>query len=135
MTRAKAVAIAVGSALGAGVRWAVLVVWPVAGEFPWPVFAVNVIGCALLGVVLAEEWTHPRARLAVHDGMAIGFCGGLTTVSTVAVEVAAFGRDGRLGLGVVYLAVSVVAGLVAAVAGAAAFRSVRALDLPLEAEP
>jgi CrcB protein len=127
-------AIAVGGALGAGARWAVLALWPVAGGFPWPVFAVNAVGCALLGVVLAEEWTHPRARLALHDGAGIGFCGGLTTFSTVAVEVAAFGRDDRLGLGVVYLAASVVVGVAAALAGAAALRRVRALDLPLEGE-
>jgi CrcB protein len=135
VTRPKALAIAAGGAVGAAVRWAVLSAWPVAGGLPWPVLVVNVIGCALLGVVLAEEWTHPRARLLLHDGAGIGFCGGLTTFSTVAVEVAAFGRGGRWGLAVVYLGASVVLGVAAAVSAAGLLQRVRALDLPLEGEP
>ena len=104
---------------------------PAAG-FPWAVFAVNVAGSALVGVALAEEATHPRARLLLGDGLAVGFCGGLTTFSTLAVETADLARDGRGGLAVVYVVASVVAGIVAALAGAAAFRRTRALMLPVE---
>jgi fluoride ion exporter CrcB/FEX len=48
--RRRAAAIAIGGAAGAGVRWAVLTAVP-GGAFPWPVFAVNVAGSVLLGVV------------------------------------------------------------------------------------
>jgi CrcB protein len=129
------IAIAAGGAAGATTRWAVLVLWPVGAGFPWPVFAVNVVGCALLGVVLAEESTHPRRRLLLHDFGGIGFCGGLTTFSTVALEVAQFARHERVGLAAVYLVASVVAGIAAAVVGAALLHRVRALDTPLEADP
>ena len=131
----KALAIGLGGALGAAFRWWVLDATPVGDGFPWPVFAINVAGSALLGVVVAEEWRHPRARLALHDAAGIGFCGGLTTFSTFAVEVARFLHDGRIALAFSYSLSSVAAAVVAAVAGAAALRQLRALDMPLEGEP
>ena len=73
---AKALAIAAGGVVGATTRWLVLQAFPVGHGFPWPVLWINTSGSAVLGVVLAEEWRHPRARLALHDATAIGFCGG-----------------------------------------------------------
>jgi fluoride exporter len=131
---AAAIAIGVGGAAGAGTRWAVLTAFP-GGAFPWPVFGVNVAGSVLLGIVLAEEWSHPRARLLLHDGAGIGFCGGLTTFSTVSVEVVDMARDGRPGLAAVYLLTSVAAALAGVVAGAGALRRLRAVELPLEERP
>src|SRR5262245_50973323 len=132
--RAAAIAIGVGGIAGAGTRWAVLTTFP-GGVFPWPVFAVNVIGSVILGIVLAEEWSHPGARLVLHDGAGIGFCGGLTTFSTVSVEVVTMTRDGRPALAVVYLVTSVAAAVAGVVAGAGALRRVRAVELPLEERP
>lgn len=128
----RALAIAAGGALGAGVRWSVLAAGGPAPGFPWPVLVVNLVGCGLLGMVLAEEWRHPRARLLLHDFGGIGFCGGLTTFSTFALELARFLDDGSWGLAGGYAAASLVGGIAAAVAGAAALRRVRALTLPLE---
>jgi fluoride exporter len=104
---------------------------PPAG-FPWPVFLLNVVGSAILGAALAEDLAHPRADVLLRDGIGIGFCGGLTTFSTFAVEVVDLSRDGRTGLAATYLVASVVVAIAAALAGAAAFRRVRALSLPLE---
>jgi CrcB protein len=130
----RAAAIAIGGAAGAGVRWAILTAFP-GGPFPWPVFAVNVAGSLLLGVVLAEEWSHPSARLLLHDGAGIGFCGGLTTFSTVSLEVVNLVRDGRPVLAAVYLVTSVAAALAGVVGGAGLLRRVRAVELPLEEQP
>ena len=51
------------------------------GAFPWHTFGVNVAGSLLLGIVVAlaprDDPHHLRALLAV------GFCGGLTTVETL----------------------------------------------------
>ena len=129
MSSRKAIAIAGGGVLGTSLRWAIIELLPLASGFPWPVFAINLVGSAVLGVALAEEWDHPGARLFLHDAVAIGFCGGLTTFSTFAVEVAGLGRDGRPELALAYLTASLAAGL------AAAFRHVDALRRPLEGEP
>ena len=89
----------------------------------------------LLGVLLAEEWSHPRNRLLLHDAGGIGFCGGLTTFSTFALEVVDLTRDGDPSMAVVYAVASVAAAMAAVTAGAGALRRVRALQLPLEEEP
>ena len=103
--------------------------------FPWPVLVVNLVGSFVLGVLLAEEASHPRARLLLHDLGAIGFCGGLTTFSTFAVEVVDLVDQGDAALAVTYSVVSVVGAIAAALAGAALLRRTRALRLPLEEQP
>lgn len=96
---------------------------------------VNVAGSLILGVLLAEEWTHPQARLLLHDAGAIGFCGSLTTFSTFSVEVVNLARDGDVGIAASYTVASVTATIAAVVAGAAALRRLRAISLPLEERP
>ena len=88
--------------MGSALRWAVVTSFEV-GRFPWPVLALNVAGSVLLGVLLAEEWSHPSALLALRDAGGVGFCGGLTTFSTFSLEVVDLTRDGNAGLAVVYL--------------------------------
>lgn len=134
--RHRALAVAVGGIAGAATRWAVLVTFtPPAGQLPWPVLTINVVGSILLGVLLAEEWTHPAARLALHDGGAIGFCGGLTTFSTFALEIVNLTREGHLAAAFAYAVLSVVLSVGGVLAGAAALRRARVLSLPLEEEP
>jgi CrcB protein len=130
----RATAVAVGGALGASVRWAVTASFAVHG-FPWPVFVLNVGGSLLLGVLLAEEWTHPRHRLLLHDLGGIGFCGGLTTFSTFAVEVVDLTRDGDGGVAAVYALASVATAIAGVIVGASARRHVRAIAQPLEGAP
>ena len=132
--RRRSLSIAIGGTAGAGLRWAVMTSFD-AGLFPWPVLMLNVAGSALLGVLLAEEWDHPAARLALHDAGAIGFCGGLTTFSTFAVEVVDLARSGHVLVAGVYSAASVAAALVAVVGGALLLRRLRALSLPVEERP
>lgn len=61
--------VAAGGALGATARYAATLAWPTGtGAFPWTVFAVNVSGCALIGVlmVLTAELsvvTRPPGRV------------------------------------------------------------------------
>ncbi len=98
-------AIGVGGVLGAAVRWAVNEALP-DSVFPWSTFVVNVIGCGLLARV---AWSAIREDLKAAGG--VGFCGGLTTFSTFAVETVHLGDDGRIVLAVVYVAASVVVGL------------------------
>ena len=97
----RAVAVAIGGVLGAGLRWSVLSSVD-SGRFPWPVLVVNAAGSLVLGVLLAEEWSHPSARLLLHDAGGIGFCGSLTTFSTFSVEVVDLARDGSQGIAALY---------------------------------
>jgi fluoride exporter len=130
----RALAIAAGGVAGAGLRWSVAGE-VAAGGMPWRILAVNLGGSFLLGMLLAGEWSHPSARLTLHDAGAIGFCGGLTTFSTFAVEVAELIRADDLATAGAYVAASVVGAIAAVVLGAALLRRVRAVGLPLEEQP
>lgn len=132
--RRRVIAVALGGVAGAGLRWAVLASVQ-AGRFPWPVFALNVGGSVLLGILLAEEWAHPRLRLLLHDAGGIGFCGALTTFSTFSVEVVNLARDGDTATAATYATASVVAAVAGIATGAAGLRRLRAVTLPLEEEP
>ena len=99
--------VAAGGAVGAGARWGVLAVVDSSG-FPWPTLTTNLVGCALLGVFLGR-----RSRPSILLFLGAGLCGGLTTFSTFAVEVADLLRQGSGGLAVAYLVASVAGGLTA----------------------
>lgn len=110
-----------GGTLGTAVRaWAGETFAPAAGGWPWPTFAVNVLGSFLLGLLLtslaAGRWgSTGRERLWLLAGT--GALGGLTTYSTFAVEVVLLLRDGSALTGLGYGTLSVAAGIVAAAAG------------------
>ena len=109
MSRPPLLLVAVGGTIGTGLRWAVLEATPEA-VFPWPVLVVNLMGCALLGALLRPE-TPRSTRLLVGTGL----CGGLTTFSTFAVEVARLLRADDASTAVAYMVASVVGGLAVAI--------------------
>jgi len=70
---------AIGTLARAGLAAAAV---PDPARWPWPTFIANVVGAVLLGII--------GTRLATSDLrrplLGTGFCGGLTTFSTVQVE-------------------------------------------------
>jgi len=117
------VAVAVGGAMGTISRYGVSRALPTpSGSIPWSIFLVNVVGCLVLGFVLhlvLERW--PTNEF-IRPFAAVGFIGAFTTFSTVMVDADLLVRDGQVGTAAVYVAVSVLAGLVAAFAGIVAAR-------------
>ena len=105
MARPPLLLVAIGGTIGAGLRWAVLEATP-ESVFPWPVLVVNLVGCALLGALLGPG-TPRSTRLLVGTGL----CGGLTTFSTFAVEVAQLFRANDPYIAVAYIMASVFGGL------------------------
>lgn len=88
-------------------------------RLPWAVLIVNVVGSAIGGAALA------LGQLGVlDDGLRLivlgGFCGGLTTFSTLSVETVQLVLDGRRGAAVASITANLALGLgVAAAAWAA----------------
>ena len=97
-------------------RWAVVEALPT-GRLQWGVFAVNTVGSFLLGVIAAVSLHPQRRNRALTAAAGLGFCGSLTTFSTLAVSVASDLRTDAAGDGLVRLAVSVSAGIAAAWTG------------------
>ncbi len=84
--------------------------------FPWPTIAANMLGSALLGAVLAggaDAILSPSWSFALGTGAA----GGLSTFSSLAVDVTVMWKDGRHGAATGYVALTLVLGLGAAWAG------------------
>jgi CrcB protein len=116
-------AVAVGGALGTVARYELALAEPVrSGRFPWATFAVNVAGSLVLGVVLTALVEPGLAASVLRPFVGVGVCGGLTTFSTWMVESVLLVRDGDAGIALVYLLVSLVAGLVAVAVGVVATR-------------
>lgn len=100
--------------IGAALRWFVVDLAPTSGDWPWGVLIANVVGSAVLGLLIGR---HGLTGTPVLVGATTGFCGALTTFATFAVDLASFLDDGRNTLAGSYLAVSLVAGLAAVVGG------------------
>lgn len=80
------------------------------GSWPWGTLVANVVAALLLGALLHRS-VHQRALLGA------GLCGGLSTFSTLQVELLAMLDHDRVGLAAGYAAVSVAAGLGAVALG------------------
>ena len=92
-------------------------------HFPWATLGINLSGAFVLGAFLTLALGH--LSVAVITPIAVGVLGGYTTFSTFAWEGFTFSRTGRVGTAVVYVAVSVIGGLLAASGGYAVGRALR----------
>ena len=110
--------IGLGSCLGGMVRHLVgLGVRHLGVASLWGTLAVNLLGCLLIGLLAGLFARHPNVSLAVQRFLTIGVCGGFTTFSTFSRDGLTLWQEGRLPAFVLYVAGSVVAGLVAVAAG------------------
>ena len=98
-----------------------------AGAWPWTTFTVNLVGTFLLGwfVTRLQERLPPSAYRRPLLGT--GFCGTLTTFSTMQVEVLRMFDGGHLWLAAGYISASIVGGLLAIRAAFALGRGVRVI--------
>lgn len=111
-------AISAGGVVGALARYGLGELIPRhTGQWPWATWLVNTSGCLLIGVLMVlitDVWPgHPLLR----PFLGIGVLGGYTTFSTAMVEVQQLVTAGRPGAGLLYLAATVLAALVAVTAG------------------
>ncbi len=116
------VAVAIGSVIGASARWAVgtQLAPDAVDRFPWHTFAVNMIGCALIGLA-ATRIRRPSLR---WDLVATGGLGGFTTMSAFAVELNDLVDAGAGEVAVAYLVASILVGFVVLAAAEALAGSV-----------
>ena len=103
-------AIAIGGAAGALLR-------AVAGVAGAPAtLGLNIAGTVLLAAVGAVIAWKPHLPHWFHPLAAIGFCGSITTFSTMQVEALLMMQDDRSGAAILYLVLSVALGIIAVLA-------------------
>jgi fluoride exporter len=98
--------VALGGALGAPVRYLVdrAVQARHDSVFPWGTFAVNVAGSLVLGLVAGLSGT-------AYSLLGVGFCGALTTYSTLSYETLRLLEDGSRFYALTNVVATVLAGL------------------------
>lgn len=109
-------AVAVGGGLGSLARYGVeTVLQP--GPFPESTFAVNVVGCLLIGVLMVSITDIWSAGRLTRPFLGVGVLGGFTTYSTFMLDLHRLGSGGNWLVAEAYLAASVGVGLLCVEAG------------------
>lgn len=110
--------VALGGGIGACLRYLIGLI-PLKEPFVFPVktLVINLLGCFVIGLVasLAVKNSSLSSKLVLF--IKTGFCGGFTTFSTFALETETLIKTGQSGPAVLYIALSVVAGVGLAFAG------------------
>jgi CrcB protein len=116
------VSVGLGGAIGSVLRYAISLSVD-QSRFPWATLAVNLSGAFALGLFLTLSLGD--VPVAVITPITVGVLGGYTTFSTFAWEGFTMSRTGRADVALVYIAVSVIGGLIAAWGGYAVGRALR----------
>lgn len=117
-------AIALGGSLGAlarfGIAQWVMLNWPKA--FPLATFAINLIGCLIIGILYGLWLSRPELSPVLRQGLFIGFLGAFTTFSTFSLDALRLMENGQGLLALGYILLSVCICLIATWAGLALTR-------------
>lgn len=118
----KIVAIAVAGAAGALSRYGIGLLIPVGGRtaFPWSTYVVNVSGSFVAGmcvILIARFWP---VNDVIAAGVLVGFLGAFTTFSAFALQVQRLVDGQAAPTALLYVVMSVVAGISAAFVGVGA---------------
>lgn len=117
------VAISLGSALGALLRWGLgIKLNGIVPAIPLGTLAANLVGGYIIGLAIA--WLADAPGIAPEWRLLVitGFCGGLTTFSTFSAEVVTLLQAGRLSMAMGAIALHVTGSLLMTLAGLASWQ-------------
>lgn len=80
---------------------------------PLATFTVNILGCFIVGLILGLMNRAGLVSPKLNAFLVVGFCGGFTTFSTFSYETFTLGASGEIFTSILYVAASIVAGLIA----------------------
>ena len=133
ISRLELAAVGAGGAVGALGRVGLAQAWPSAsGAWPWATLAVNIAGALLLGCLMTAL-RHGPLSIPAYRLLGTGFCGALTTFSTMQLELLQMLDRSRYGLALGYPSASILGGY-AAVALATRLTGSAVVRTPAEAE-
>jgi fluoride exporter len=94
-------------------------------RFPVGTLTVNILACFLIGLSVEYLNRHASLNPAWRFLIPVGFIGGFSTFSTFEWETWSDMTSGAFWIGILYVAVSLVAGFIAVGLGVAAARTAR----------
>ncbi len=86
-------------------------------SFPWATFVVNIMGCLIIGVLVGFFTKQQVENADLKLLFVTGFCGGFTTFSAFALENIKLFQSGNTFLALLYIALSVILGILAVWSG------------------
>lgn len=110
--------VGIGSGIGGICRYLIsLSISHSHGTFPWGTFAVNIVGCLLIGILwgLTSRCQHLAPSFSLL--LMVGFCGGFTTFSTFSKEGLMMLQNNNYTLFALYIIGSVALGIAAVALG------------------
>lgn len=118
--------VALGGALGSMLRYFVGVVAAkrFGPQFPVGTLSINISACFLIGFVIEYLNKHTGISPVWRYTVAIGFIGAFSTFSTFEWETWSDLTHGAFWLGILYVAVSLIVGLLAVGLGSSTARSI-----------
>lgn len=119
-------AIAAGGALGALGRhfFAAQIMRWTGGDFPWGIFAANILGSILMGVLIHALTQLSEPMPALRAFLAVGVLGAFTTFSTYSLDIVLLIERGQIGAAALYALGSVVLSVAGLFGGMLAARAV-----------
>jgi CrcB protein len=110
--------VAVAGTIGVLSRYAVVVLMkPQPDQFPLSTFIVNIAGCFIIGVIHVISTEKEILNSVQRTALIIGFLGGLTTFSSLALETIRLIELNQLRTGISYLVLSLILGIGATFSG------------------
>ena len=108
-----ALLVLIGSAVGGGLRFFIgsIIQQKLITKFPLGTFAVNIIGCFVMGLVFGFADKNTSNQLNITLLLATGFCGGFTTFSAFAYENIILIKQQSSLLALAYILLSVTVGI------------------------
>ena len=127
--------IGAGGAIGAAARYGTLLTLPPhVDAFPVATLLVNVVGAVILGAVAALPADWLSAHELTRPAIGTGFCGGLTTFSTMTLEIYQRSHTHSM-LAATYAVTSLVAAPACAWAGFSLTQTARTVSRKRRASP
>jgi len=108
--------VGLGGAFGSILRFS-MGYWLRNSFFPLATLLVNIVGCFIIGIVVAASLKHQSFADNWRVFLAAGVCGGLTTFSAFSLEGMQMIQDQKILLYLAYVGGSVLFGLAATWAG------------------
>ena len=109
--------------VGASLRYALEVVLPSNGGFPYATLIVNIIGCFLLEIINQFVGRRLHLPMPVVKSLGLGLVGAFTTLSALSTEGLSFLQAGAYGMFALYFALTITTTFVASLAGRATSRA------------
>ena len=103
--------VGIAGSLGAILRYLIGISLFTNSSFPYSTLIINLIGSFLLAWLTTRFFRRTSLSPAIATAIGTGFVGSFTTFSTLSVETVQLFQSGSIGLGILYVFVSLVGGM------------------------